>query len=561
MNIRKSVCKPKPKSNSSEYINRDSCTKLVDQMFSQLDKKDTPGCVIAVIKDSNIIYKRAFGMADLERDVPLTTKSVFELGSMSKQFLAMCILLLLEEGKISLGDDIRKYIYEFPDYGYKITINNLIYHTSGIRDYYELMSLAGMPVFNHYSTKQTLDLIVRQKELNFKPGDEHLYSNSGYFLLGIIVKRIVGESLGEYVKKNIFKPLNMNSSLYYDDFTRIVKNRAIGYFSKKEGGYGIGISLFDIVGDGGVLSTVEDLFLWEQNFFNNKLGKDPKKIIQQYFKTGTLNNGKKIKYAFGLRIDTYKRKKLITHGGGWCGYQSQINHFPKQNFSIIYLSNLEDFEPLTLINKITDIYLKLPTYKETHNVISSTELNNSKILENILKEKTGIYRNPKNGQIWELINQKEKLEVKTSCSSIFHMIPKNKRDFQLLDAPEDMKVTFFESKKSKNKIKRLQVKVAGEPLCLYELIFPISLSFHQLEVYTGKYHCEELNSIYTIIIKNNKLIYMVKFFEDGIPLEPTVKDEFVDNDHVYRFIRNENGIILGFMAWTDRIRQMFFIKI
>ncbi|MDQ1353699.1 MAG: hypothetical protein QG657_4006 [Acidobacteriota bacterium] len=554
--------KSRPGPNLPDCSSRDPRTKLVDQMFSRWDKKDTPGCVIAIIKDGNIIYKRAYGMADLERDVALTTKSVFELGSMSKQFLAMCILLLIEEGKISLDDDIRKYIQEFPDYGYKITIKNLIYHTSGIRDYYELMSLAGMPVFNHYTAKQALDIIVRQKDLNFNPGDEHLYSNSGYFLLGIIVKRIVGELLGEYAQKNIFKPLNMDSTLYYDNFTRIVKNRAIGYFSKNDGGYGIGISLFDIVGDGGVLSTVEDLFRWDQNLFKNKLGRDPMKISQQYFTTGILNNGKELKYAFGLRIDTYKGFKLITHGGGWCGYQSQINHFPEHNFSIIYLSNLEDFEPMALINNITDIYLKSPLIIETQKAISHTSTKSKivKFSETILKEKAGTYRNPQTGQIWRLLVKNKKLEVKTSYSSIFQMIPINNKEFQLLNASEDMQVIFFKSNKSKNKPKRLQIKIEGEEPNFYEYVLPISRSPLQLEEYTGNYYCNELESTYTIIIKNNKLVYLIKFLEESITLEPTFKDEFVDNDHVFRFTRNKNGLISGFNAWTDRIKPILFKK-
>lgn len=540
----------------------DSRTKLVDQLFSQFDRRDTPGCAIAIIRDGKIIYKRAYGMADLERDVPLTTKSVFELGSMSKQFLAMCILLLVEEGKISLNDDIRNYIQEFPDYGHKIAISNLIYHTSGIRDYYELMSLAGMPVSNHYTANQTLDLIFRQKALNFKPGDEHLYSNSGYFLLGIIVERIVGESLAEYTKKKIFKPLNMDSTLYYDNFTRIVKNRAIGYFSKNDGGYGMGISLFDIVGDGGVLTTVEDLFLWDQNLFKNKLGKDHEKISQQYFTTGVLNNGKELKYAFGLKIGTYKGLKLITHGGGWIGYQSQIDHFPEKNFSIIYLSNLEDFEPRTLINNIIDIYLKSPAIIETQKDISNTTTKSKivKISEAALKEREGTYRNLQTGQVWRLVAQNNKIVVKTSYSSNFHMIPINKEEFQLLDAPEDMQVIFLKSQKSKNKYKRLQVKIDGEEPIFYEYALSISLPPPQLEEYSGNYYCEELESTYIIIIKNTKLVYMTKFLEEYITLEPTFKDEFVDNDHVFLFTRNKNGMISGFIVWTDRIKQIVFKK-
>ncbi|UCH98781.1 MAG: serine hydrolase, partial [Candidatus Aminicenantes bacterium] len=195
-------------------------TDQVDKLFAQWDKKDSPGCALAIIKDGKIIYKRGYGMADLERDVPITSKSVFDIASTSKQFVAMSIVLLAEEGKLSLDDDIRQHIPGMPDYGNKITIRHLVHHTSGIRDYCDLMYLAGMPFENDYPEAQIIELIARQKELNFKPGDKHLYSNTGYFLLGEIVKRVSGKSLNEFTKEKIFKPLGMKITHFYDDFTR-----------------------------------------------------------------------------------------------------------------------------------------------------------------------------------------------------------------------------------------------------------------------------------------------------------------------------------------------------
>jgi CubicO group peptidase (beta-lactamase class C family) len=336
----------------------DHRSKLVDQLFSQYDRRDTPGCAIAIIQEGKIIYKRAYGMADLERDVPLTTKSAFDIGCTGKQFVAMCILLLSENGKISLNDDIRKYIPEIPDYGHTITIRHLIHNTSGIVDYCTLMSEAGMPLENHYTRKEILDLIARQKVLNFVPGDLYLEGNSGYFLLGEIVNRVSRESLSEYAEKNIFNRLDMKSTLINDDYTRIVKNRAISYFSKKNGGYGIANYLYDLVGDGGVMTTVEDLFHWDQNFYNNKLGEGKQELIRQFLTPGTLNNGEDIPYAFGLKIDAYKGLKIFSHDGDWAGYQAQLMRFLEKKISIACLANLTDFDPVLMAQKIADIYLE-----------------------------------------------------------------------------------------------------------------------------------------------------------------------------------------------------------
>ncbi|MFQ5791509.1 MAG: serine hydrolase domain-containing protein, partial [Acidobacteriota bacterium] len=230
---------------------QDEPAKKVDKLFSRWDTPVTPGAVVVVIKDGNIIYQHAYGMADLERDVPLSLQSVFDIASTSKQFVAMSTLLLQEQGKVSLDDDIRSYLPKFPDYGQSITIRHLIHHTSGIRDYMDLMYLAGMKHENSYHRSEIIDLVARQKALNFKPGDEFLYSNSGYLLLAAIIERVSGQTLGEFAKQHIFKPLNMNASHFYEDFMRIVKNRALSYSQKEAGGYASIQYIFDVVGDTG----------------------------------------------------------------------------------------------------------------------------------------------------------------------------------------------------------------------------------------------------------------------------------------------------------------------
>ena len=242
-------------------------TDKIDELFAAWNKPNSPGCALAVINDGEIIYKRCYGMADLERNVSLSPASVFDIGSTGKQFTAMVIAILAKQGALSLDDSIQKYIPEISTYEQPVTIRHLIHHTSGIRDYLVLMYLSGMRSENFYYEDELLDLICRQKELNFKPGDEFEYSNSGYFLLGVIARRVTGKSLPVLIKENILEPLGMQATNFNDDAKRIVKNRAIGYSPNDGDGFYTEMSFNGGYGDGALLSTVEDLFLWDQSFY------------------------------------------------------------------------------------------------------------------------------------------------------------------------------------------------------------------------------------------------------------------------------------------------------
>ena len=335
----------------------DERTEKVDKLFSPWDTAETPGAVVAVIKDGKIIYQNAYGMADLERDVPLSPESLFDIASISKQFTALSILLLEEQGKLSLDDDIRTYLPDFPDYGQTITIRHMIHHTSGLRDYMDLMALAGMRHENSFHQSEIVDLVARQKGLNNNPGEKYLYSNSGYLLLAEIVHKVSGQTLGEFTEQHIFKPLNMKVSHFYEDFTRIVKNRALSYSQKETGGYKNFPYIFDVVGDTGLLIDVGDLLLWDQNFYNNTLGDGGPKLIDRVLVRGKLNNGESIDYAFGLRIDTYRGLRVVSHGGGAAGYSTQMMRFPDQKFTLLVLSNLGEFSSGELAKQVADLYL------------------------------------------------------------------------------------------------------------------------------------------------------------------------------------------------------------
>ena len=334
-------------------------TDKVDELFKQWDKDDSPGAAVGIFKDGRIIYARGYGIANLEYALPWTPQTPSRIGSISKQFIGMCIAILAEQGKISLDDNIRKYIPDWPEYNGPIKLSHLMHHTSGVREYLTLVELMGKPEGSGYvyTPKELVKTLSRQKELNFKPGDEYSYSNSGYFLLSEIVNRVSGMKTSAFAKKYIFDPLGMNNTHFHDDPNMIVKNRAYGYSPEKEGGYRLDILRLKVIGDLGVFTTVEDFLKWDQNFYDNKLGAGTQNLINMMQTGGKLNNGEEIPYAFGLNISRYGGLKLVSHGGSAVGYQAQYMQFPDQRFSVVILSNLSNFSTGRIARKIADLYL------------------------------------------------------------------------------------------------------------------------------------------------------------------------------------------------------------
>jgi len=334
-------------------------TDKVDEMFKQWDKDDSPGAGVGIFKDGTIIYARGYGIANLEYALPWTPQTPSRIGSISKQFIGMCIAILAEQGKISLNDNIRKYIPDWPEYNGPVQLRHLMHHTSGVREYLTLVELMGKPEGSGYvyTPQELVRTLSRQKELNFKPGDEFSYSNSGYFLLSEIVSRVSGMETSAFAKKYIFDPLGMNNTHFHDDPNMIVKNRAYGYSPKKEDGYRLDILRLKVIGDLGVFTTVEDFLKWDQNFYENKLGDGTQNLINMMQTRGKLNNGEVIPYAFGLNISHYGGLKLVSHGGSAVGYVAQYMQFPDQRFSVVILSNLSTFSTGRIARKIADLYL------------------------------------------------------------------------------------------------------------------------------------------------------------------------------------------------------------
>ena len=331
--------------------------KQVDKVFEKWDRPDSPGCALGIYKDGQIVYKRGYGMANLNDDVPITPATVFHVASMSKQFTAASILLLAQQGKLSLDDDVHKYIPELPDFGERITLRHLLHHTSGLRDQWSLLGLAGWRYSQDLITDDdVMSVLVRQRALNFKPGEKYMYSNSGFTLLAIIVKRVSGMSLREFTTKNIFEPLGMAHTHFRDDHEEIIKHDALGYEQDgKDKPFRMNLTNFDTAGATSLHTTVEDLQLWDENFYHPRVGGP--ELIQQMLERGKLNSGEQQDYASGLVIGTYKGLPTVDHGGADAGYRSDLIRFPEQHFSTAVLCNFADTNPSALARQVADIVL------------------------------------------------------------------------------------------------------------------------------------------------------------------------------------------------------------
>lgn len=333
---------------------RTALTDSVDAMFEQWDREDSPGFALGIFKDGRVIYARGYGMANLEYNIPNTPRTVFRIGSLSKQFTAMCVALLAEQGKLSLDDDIRKFFPEMPEYEIPITVGHLVHHTSGIRDVYTLQGLLARG--EYYNSEDALAVLLRQKGLNFTPGERFSYANSGYFLLAALVERASGMKTSEYARKYIFEPLGMNDTHFHDDLNVVVSNRASGYRPTEQGGYRINMTQLDIIGDGSIYTTIEDFFKWDQNFYHNEMGNRSQDLIDMVLTRGVLNSGEDITYAFGLDVDTNRGLRTVSHSGSWVGFNTIGIRYPDQRFSVVIFSN-RSMGPGRFARRIVDLYL------------------------------------------------------------------------------------------------------------------------------------------------------------------------------------------------------------
>ncbi len=498
-----------------------------------------------MIKDGQVVYKRGYGVANLDYDIPISSKTVFNIASMSKQFTAFSVALLARQGKVSLDDDIRKYLPEMPQYATPVTIRQLIYHTSGIREYSHLMQLAGIR-FQDATDDDIYKIIARQKELNFKPGDEYLYSNSGYFLLARIVQRASGKSLRRFADENIFKPLGMSATRFHDDRSEVIRNRATGYSSRTDGTFAVESTTFESVGDGGLFTSIDDLILW-----------DRQDLIREALTRGTLNSGEKIDYGFGLDIDNYRGLNIVGHGGAFNGFNADMIRFPDQRFTVFCLCNLSNSESGRLTRQVADIYLANEFKSET-NANGLPEPKVVQVSEQELAAVAGSYFNFANNNFRRLYVKNGKLFYSRGGSES-ELAPLGNNRFLMLGVPDRIELSF----KSPRPGAPLQMFTAanGKIFFVHDAVKAATYTSPQLKEFSGTFHSEEIESTYNISLKDDKLVLRRKNVDGETPLVGQFADAFsaVGTGSI-RFTRDNKNHVNGFLLTTGRVRNLRFVR-
>lgn len=384
-----------------------SASPEVDELFRQWDSTRSPGAAVLVLHRGEPVHARGYGMADLEHGVPITTKTVFDIASVSKQFAAFAIALLEAERRISLDHDVRRYIPELHDFGHTITIRHLVHHTSGIRDWPGTLRIGGWNFQDVLSFDQILRMAYGQRELNFEPGAEYAYSNTGYNLLAEIVQRVTGTPFREFTDSRIFRPLGMYDSHFHDDHTMIVPHRAESYAPTRDDGWRNVANNLTAFGSSSLFTTVEDLGRWVANLASGDVG--GARVRERVDERGVLNRGDTIAYAFGQSMGSYRGARVVSHTGSWAGYRSVLQRFPDHDFAVIILANTSDMNPAQLAQRIADIHLgsalapPVATRRTGGGTSETSEADPWSPSQRELSEYAGTYTSAELSTAWQLV--------------------------------------------------------------------------------------------------------------------------------------------------------------
>jgi CubicO group peptidase (beta-lactamase class C family) len=525
-------------------------TLRVDAVFKQYNAPNVPGCALGVFRNGVTAYARGYGMADLEHNVHITPASLFDVGSVSKQFAAAAIALLAGEGRLAFTDDIRKYIPELPDYGAAITLNELMWHTSGLRDYTDLLDLEGYGLEQATTDGEALAAIVRQRNLEFPSGSRYEYSNTNYFLLSVIVKRVTGQTLAEFARRRMFLPLGMNHTVYRTDYAMLIPKRAMGYAPTGKRSFKNSMSNWEQTGDGAVQISIEDAAKWDENFYHPRVG--GQRMIDELQTPGHLANGTRLHYARGLDVGTYRGLRLVSHGGAWIGYRAQFDRYPTVHTSIVVFCNSDAASPGTLARNVADIVLE--PYLAHLPVITNPAAAKNTIAGRYL---TGAYFDETGGEVYHVLAGAKGVALEAGGAA-YPLTPAGRLSFRLGS-------TLVQFVLGENRY-ATALRLNGEEEHIVARKFtPVTPTAAQLAGASGNYYSPELDVTWrfqtqgrTVVIEPSRNL------PDGAqgPLHPQLPDTFTsDGGFLIRFTRNSAGAITGFSLSAGRgLRSLPFTR-
>jgi CubicO group peptidase (beta-lactamase class C family) len=530
----------------------------IDQLFAAYDTPDAPGCAVAILHEGKVIHQRGYGRAHLEWEAPITPLTVFPVASVSKQFTALALALLAEQGKVSLDDEVRKYLPELPDYGDPITLRHLLQHTSGLRDVWYLGGYAGWRPDDLVTDQDILDLSVRQKRCIFRPGDRYAYNGTGYTLAGLVVQRVSGQSLRAFTDAQVFKTLGMKNTHFHDNHREVVKHRAAAY-SLRAGRPQIAVPTFATVGPTGLFTTVEDLARWDQNFYDRRVG--GKSALDQMLTPGRLNSGEPVRYGtgqgygLGLVLGCYRGLKTVGHSGLDWGYRAEYLQFPEQRFAVIILGNLDTLEPSALARRVADICLakEFPEGAQDGPERAARKAGPVALLESEAVAWAGTYWNLDTGASWSFAVRNGKL-----CLGARELTPLAADRFGIGDSPIEL---VFTPAAEGTPRKLTWVDVDSEEF----IALPgLPMTEAELGMYVGTYRSDELNAVYTLRIRGGRLAVRGWRDEYG-PLHPVLADGFSLRPPslppaFVRFTRDRQNQVTGFTLSTSGCKDIGFVK-
>ncbi len=522
-------------------------TDQIDALFAAWNTPTSPGVALAVLQDGEVVYKRGYGMANLAYDIPITSATVFDIASISKQFTAFAIAMLAEQGKLSLDDDVRLYIPEVPEFGKTITIRHLVHHTSGLRDWPGTLAMAGWQMEDVISFDQILTMVRHQQDLNFDPGAEYSYSNTGYNVLAEVVARVTGQSFRAWTDAHLFKPLGMVHTHFHDDHERVVKNRAYAYSPARNGFKRIGNGL-TALGSSSLFATIDDLVKWVLNFRDPRVGGSA--VVEQVHQQGLLNDGEEISYAFGNSIGTYQGLKTVAHSGSWAGFRTRLVRFPDQDFAVIVLSNASNFNPTRKAWQVADLYLGDQMETPEPAALPPTPV---AVDPALFDDYVGTYQlGP--GWLVTITHQGNGLMVQATDEPKFEMTPTSETQF-FVEAYGSA-IEFIRD--PSGAVMHLEYRDIHAPrVALFEP------STDELAAFEGDYFSEELGTTYTLVVKDSVLTARHRRHADAT-LSPTITDTFTTDTWFMRsihFVRDRARRVTGFEVSEGRSRNVRFAKV
>lgn len=540
-----------PACRAFDQSHNDSLEVKMDKVFQRYNNPKGPGCAVAVIRNGAVTFKKGYGMANLEYDIPITPATTFDIASVSKQFAGLAISMLMQQGKISAVDDIRKYLPEVPKFGKTITVGHLLHHTSGLRDWPQTLNAAGWRWDEVFSFNDIMRMVRYQQDLDFEPGEEHSYSNTGYNLLAAIVAKVTGKSFREWTDEHIFKPQGMNASHFLDDHRTIVKNLAYSY-SPADGGFLKVPGGLTAYGSSSLFTSVDDLCKWAINLEKSISSKDP--VYMRMLEEGTLNNGEKVHYGYGLGLGKFRGLRSIAHTGGWLGYRTILSILPDERFAVIILSNAADFDVEKYFADVTALFLKDKLKEEEQAPVNPQELRDRpavKIDTSLALQYTGTYLL---GPGWAvtLTLENGRLMTQANGEDKFSLQPRSDSSFWV-DGYGSAMTFAKDSTGSYNLLKYRSI--------LARRIKPWAPDTARLHEYAGTYYSPELRTEYMIDMTNGRLVlHHMRLGDMDVKPDPTAEDRFGIPSGLLRFERNDQRKVTGLFLSGGRIRNIRFIR-